>query len=145
MSKQIQAYFRTESEAEGARTTLQTYKVDQLEVGQLQDAIGKSANIIVPLVPWNVSGVGGTAPGSGPVGGAPVSPGAIVGTNALPGTERSEDLPAPEHDNWVDNTELTDSDYDDLKYVLSAKVNDADYDEVVQVLRKNQAFIERFE
>lgn len=46
MSKQIQAYFRTESEAEGARTTLQTYNIDQLEVGQLQDAIGRSTNIV---------------------------------------------------------------------------------------------------
>ncbi|MFC7681319.1 hypothetical protein [Paenibacillus sp. GCM10028914] len=145
MSKQIQAYFRTESEAEGARTTLQTYSIDHLEVGQLHENLGRSTNIIVPLVPWNITGVGGTAPGSGAAGGAAVAPGAVLGTKDLPGTERSEDLPEPERDEWVDRADLTDSDYDNLKYVLSGKVNDADYDEIVQVLRKNNAYVERFE
>lgn len=144
MSKQIQAYFRTENEAEGARTTLQTYKTDHLEVGQLQEAVGRGTNILVPLVPWNVAGVGGSTTGTGGVGGPAGAPGAIVGTRDVSNSERSEDVPA-DHDDWVDGADLTDADYDDLKYVLSAKVSDADYEDIVRKLRANNAYVERFD
>lgn len=145
MSKQIQAYFRTENEAEGARTTLQTYKTEHLEVGQLHEELGRGANIIVPLVPWNVSGVGGSVTGAGPVGSSPAAPGAVVETRASTGVERSEDQSTTEQDDWVDGAELTDSDYKDLRYVLSAKVDDTDYEEIVRILRTNNAYVERFE
>ncbi|WP_054958129.1 hypothetical protein [Paenibacillus dakarensis] len=141
MSKQIQAYFRTESEAEGARTSLQTYHVDQLEVGQLQESLGQRPNLIVPLVPWSLTGTGGGAMGTGTATGTIGNgPGAVV-----PVVPRPDDVPEADRDDWVDGDALSDSDYDDLKYVLSCKVSDAEYEEIVQVLRRKHAYVERFE
>lgn len=144
MSKQLQAYFRTEDEAEGARTTLLTYKTDHLEVSPLQEPVNKGVNIMVPLMPWHNSGTGSTVPSSGTVGGAG-APAAIVGSRALADGERSEDEPAPDPDDWVDAMELSDVDWNELRYVLTAKVSDADYEEIVRKLRASNAFVERFD
>ncbi|SMF89088.1 hypothetical protein SAMN05661091_4521 [Paenibacillus uliginis N3/975] len=145
MSKQIQAYFRTEDEAEGARMTLITYKTEKLEVGQLQEAVGRGTNILVPLVPLNAAGLGGSTTGTGSVGGVAGTAGAIVGTRDVTDLERSEDAPASEFDEWVDAADLIDADYRELKYVLSAKVNDTDYEDIVRMLRSNHAYVERFD
>lgn len=144
MSKQIQAYFRTEDEAEGARTSLMAYSTENLEVGQLQEAVGR-ANILVPLVPWNTGGVGGVTTGTGAVGGVAAAPGALVGTRITSDLDRSEDVPTTDNDKWVDPETFTDTDFSELKYVLSAKVSDEDYEDIVRALRSNNAFVERFD
>lgn len=38
MARRIQAYFRTEDDAESARTKLQTYSVSEMEIGELPEA-----------------------------------------------------------------------------------------------------------
>jgi hypothetical protein len=38
--------------------------------------------------------------------------------------------------------DVSSDDYDDLHYVLSAKVQDEDYDEIVHKLRSNNAYVE---
>ncbi|NMO96763.1 hypothetical protein [Paenibacillus lemnae] len=148
MSKHLQAYFRSEDEAESAKTTLLTYKTDQLEVSELQETVGRGANILVPLIPWSGAGSGGVTSGSGTVGN-PSGAGAVVGVQGVPAdNHRSEDEPVTEDDHdrdeWKD-ADLDDADFDDLKYVLTAKVNDADYESIVRKLRSNHAFIERFD
>lgn len=133
MSKQLQAYFRTEDEAEGARTTLLTYKTEHLEVSPLMDSLNRGTNILVPIIPWN-----GTAAGAGNAG---ASPGSAGGTG-LPAAV----VGAPDrNDDWVDNPDINDADFDDLKYTLTAKVRDEDYEEIIRKLRANNAFVERFE
>lgn len=144
MSKQLQAYFRTEDEAEGARTTLLTYKTEHLEVSPLQEPVNRGVNIMVPLMPWHGSGTGSAVPSSGTIGGAG-APAAIVGTRAVADGERGEDEPAPDQDDWVDATDLSDVDWNELRYVLTAKVGDADYEDIVRKLRASNAFVERFD
>ncbi|AYB45762.1 hypothetical protein [Paenibacillus lautus] len=149
MSRQIQAYFRTEDDAEGARTRLLTYNTEQLEVGQLQDSVRGGGNILVPLVPWGNAGTGGATAGAttmGAPGGVVGAPGVIVGARD---TSRdiaqdqlgSDDLPG---DGWRE-ADVTDGDYDDLRYTLSVKVRDEDYDQIVHDLRANNAYVERFD
>lgn len=51
MSKHIQAYFCSEDQAEGARSHLIPYGIEQLEVGKLEKGIGRSSNLLVPFAP----------------------------------------------------------------------------------------------
>ena len=53
----------------------------------------------------------------------------------------SDDLPG---DGWRE-ADVTDGDYDDLRYTLSVKVRDEDYDQIVHDLRANNAYVERFD
>lgn len=140
MSKQLQAYFRTEDEAEGARTTLLTYKTEQLEVSPLMDPMNRGANILVPIIPWN-----GTAAGAGNAGASAGSAGGTGIPAAVVGARADEDGAPDRNDDWVDNPDIKDTDFDDLKYTLTAKVRDEDYEEIIRKLRANNAFVERFE
>lgn len=148
MSKQIQAYFRTEDEAEGARTSLLTYHTEQLEVGQLQDPIRSGTNILVPLVPWNNSGTAGATMGAGTAaapGGVIGAPGVVIGGDrALTGDLAEDRADGDRTDGWRE-ADVTDRDYGELKYALSVKVRDEDYDAIVHKLRANHAYVERFD
>ncbi|WP_339271638.1 hypothetical protein MKY48_08375 [Paenibacillus sp. FSL W8-0187] len=151
MSRQIQAYFRTEDDAEGARTRLLTYNTEQLEVGQLQDPVRGGGNILVPLVPWGNSGTGGATAGAttmGAPGGVVGAPGVIVGSrDADDSRDKAQDRPHGDDtlgDAWRE-ADVTDRDYDDLRYTLSVKVRDEDYDQIVHDLRANNAYVERFD
>lgn len=71
MAKQIQAYFRTEDEAEGARASLQAYRTEHLEVGALDETLGRETRVLIPLVPYNNTGsvsTGGSAGAAIPAG-----------------------------------------------------------------------------
>lgn len=145
MAKHIQAYFRTEDDAEGARTSLQTFRTEQLEVGQLDDAIGREQKLMVPLVPYNTAGAAGTngAMGVGSSPGVPASENVIpvvapVDRDADGGTrERVNE----DHD-MLNASNISTTDFGDLRYVLSAKVNDEDYNEIIHKLRSNGAYVE---
>ena len=45
----------------------------------------------------------------------------------------------------LDAADVTSADYDDLHYVLSAKVRDEDYDAIVHKLRSNHAYVEELD
>ncbi|MCM3785583.1 hypothetical protein M3231_21695 [Neobacillus mesonae] len=145
MSKRIQAYFRTEDDAEGARTSLQVFATEQLEVGTLDSSIGRSSRILIPLVPQNnVGGVNST----GAVGTA-------AGTQAeavIPVvTDRDRDDVAAANINGnregglLNAEDVSSDDYDDLRYVLSAKVRDDEYDQIVNKIRSNGGYVEVFD
>lgn len=140
MSKMIQAYFRTEDDAEGARTSLLAYKTEQLEVGALQEGLSSRAHLLVPIVPWTTNGDGGSAGTNGFFGGGPVV-GVRPPRDTLPNDAAADHEPVTA--DAAD--ELTDSDYDGLRYVLSAQVQDEDYEEIVQKLRENHAYVERMD
>ncbi|MFK4303560.1 MULTISPECIES: hypothetical protein [unclassified Paenibacillus] len=146
MEKQIQAYFRTEDEAEGARSSLQAYRTEHLEVGALDDALGRDTRVLIPMLPYNNTGTAGAAI---PVAGA-------YSENIIPEAENGEaDRGTARRDLNEDRSGTTDhdtgllhatdvyinGDQDELRYVLSAKVNDADYDEVVHKLRSNRGYV----
>ncbi|WP_025720219.1 hypothetical protein [Paenibacillus polymyxa] len=156
MAKQIQAYFRTEDEAEGARASLQAYRTEHLEVGALDDALGRETRVLIPLVPYNNTGsvsTGGSA-------GAAIPAAGVYGENILPDAKDdqinsgSAQRDLDEDRNGTTNHDggllrATDvyinGDQDELRYVLSAKVNDADYDEVIYKLRSNRGYVSQLD
>ncbi|WP_431087335.1 hypothetical protein [Paenibacillus sp. 8b26] len=152
MAKQIQAYFRTEDEAEGARASLQVYRTEHLEVGALDDALGRDTRVLIPLVPYNNTGAASMSGAAG----AAIPAAGVYGENIIPEVENGEAGRGPaRRDLNEDRSGTTDhdtgllhatdvyinGDQDELRYVLSAKVNDADYDEVVHKLRSNRGYI----
>ncbi|MFB5268031.1 hypothetical protein ACE41H_14790 [Paenibacillus enshidis] len=120
MPTQIQAYFKTEDEAEGARTSLQAYRTEHLEVGQLGGTLGRDKRLLIPFVPYNT-----------------------VGSMNTGGARRQDlqDTPGLLDAMGVFSSE----DNDKLRYVLSAQVNNADYEEIVRKLRANHAYVDRFD
>ncbi|MDO7908096.1 hypothetical protein Q5741_16940 [Paenibacillus sp. JX-17] len=152
MAKQIQAYFKTEDQAEGARTSLQAYRTEHLEVGKLDSAIGRDRRLIIPLVPYNNSGSMNTA---GAVGFTGAAGAGSYANNVVPVVAENdrdisrEDAPnsdaPPSDDNLLGAGEVDPDDYNDLTYVLSAKVSDEDYEAIVQKLRQNNAYVESFD
>ncbi|WP_411343479.1 hypothetical protein ACE3MZ_17870 [Paenibacillus sp. WLX1005] len=150
MTQHIQAYFRTEDQAQGAQTSLQTFNVKNLEVGRLDKQISQGSRVLVPLVPLNAGGAagGGTASGvSAGVGpGTVVPPTAIIDEDGKRNEVTDDDTANRRNDadGWSAFS-ATDKDYDDLKYVLSATVMEADVEAVVEKLRTNNAFVEVLE
>lgn len=146
MPKQIQAYFKTEDEAEGARTSLQAYWTEHLEVGRLDGTLGRDRRLLIPFVPYNTAGSMNTGGAAGAVAaGTGYSDRAIpvVSDGNEEGVRREELQDTP---GLLDATDVFSSeDNDKLQYVLSAKVHDADYEEIVSKLRANHAYVDRFD
>ncbi|NGZ73698.1 hypothetical protein [Saccharibacillus alkalitolerans] len=146
MSKHIQAYFKTESEAEGARMSLMTFNTEQLEVGELQGGVGYGndgnggGRVVVPLVPLS-----GTT-NAGFNGGAAVGGGSTIGEHAVPvpAHRESGDLGGQpiDEDDLDDNYEnASDDDLKDLTHTLSVKVKDEDFRDVVRKIRRNHGYV----
>ena len=76
------------------------------------------------------------------------APGVIVGSrDANDSRDIAQDRPHDDDtlgDAWRE-ADVTDRDYDDLRYTLSVKVRDEDYDQIVHDLRANNAYVERFD
>lgn len=152
MSKHIQAYFRTEDEAESARTRLVGYRMDNLEIGRLEENIGRDRDILIPIVPiGNSTGMyAGGAMTAGGATGPYTTQGAVPLNN--PDTEDSvaerdirEDKPVNNDQDFGTYDSIADADYDDLNYVLSARVDDQSYEEIVQKLRSEGAYVEHLD
>lgn len=147
MSKHIQAYFSSEDQAEGARSSLIPYGLEQLEVGKLEKGIGRSSNLLVPFAPIqnaNSTASGGMIPSSG-----------FAGTTSTQGTvpfvinnddvnaSSNEDTKDGVKDNGLQGDIINDEgDVSSLRYVLSAKARDEQYEEVVSKLRTLGAYVE---
>lgn len=152
MAKHIQAYFKSEDQAEGARTSLLSFEAEQIEVGRLEQSIGRDSSILVPFVPVNNSATGGTygAVGyPGAAGGQGVIP-VVAPNNALSdedieGEQSARGREMQEADPVVDLNDFGDDDYDSLKYVLSVKVQEKDYDAAVHKLRSQGAFVAKLD
>lgn len=158
MAKHIQAYFRNEDDAEGARTSLLTFETEQVEVGALENSIGRNDNLLVPFMPINggVSYGGGTAGVSGlpstasAQGVVPVVPPVVSRQDSVNGEEPVRDeLPERREDGVIDPvldvSPYSDEDYSNLKYVLSLKTKDEDYEMIIHKLRGMGAFVERLD
>lgn len=142
MSKHIQAYFTSEDQAEGARSSLITYQLEQLEVGSLEKAIGRSSNLLIPFAPLeNVSTFAATGmnPSSG-FASTTASQGVVPLVTDLDNNNKSHNEDR-EEDEAVTQMVEPDDNEGDLKYVLSAKVEDHNYDEVVHKLRSLGAYV----
>lgn len=154
MAKFIQAYFRNEDEAEGARTSLLTFETEQVEVGALDASIGRNGNLLVPFIPIN-----GTASNGGGIAGVSGGPSTTAAQGVIPvvskqssvneeGTIRDE-LPERQEGEGVNPvlnvSSYSNEDYDSLKYVLSLKAKEEDYEMIIHKLRGMGAFVERLD
>ncbi|WP_223069229.1 hypothetical protein [Paenibacillus caui] len=153
MSRHIQAYFRTEDDAEGAKIRLAAYPLEHLEAGRLEEGMGRNRNILIPILPFGtITGMyaGGVSTlGSIPAVFAAHSTASVADAGET-GAQRDirEDRPEDDNDTWgtvplaQDTFGGDGSGYEDLKYVLSAKVKDVHFEEVVNKLRSEGAFVE---
>ncbi|ANS75465.1 hypothetical protein AWM70_13315 [Paenibacillus yonginensis] len=152
MSRHIQAYFKTEDDAESARTRLIGYSLENLEVGRLEGGIGNDREILIPIAPvGSTPGMyaGGAQTAGGGSGGVYTTQSAIPLNNVKDNdteAERDRREDRPEQDDLELGTyPISNDDYNDLQYVLSARVNEQQYEEVVQKLRSEGAYVERFD
>lgn len=118
MTRPVQAYFNTESEAEDAKILLQTLAADMLEGGETGDEHLNGVRFIAPF-----TAAQGTLGGSGAIN---MGAGAAI-TNTTPivgglDTNKQENL-------------------NDLRYVLSGKVRDEDFDEAVTMIQRNNGHV----
>lgn len=149
MTRRIQAYFRTESEAEGAKTALIPYSVEALEISQLTDPLDsgrdRRPNLLLPLVPYNNSVItGGTMGVAGTAG-------ALSGAAVVPAVVDNDDEGLRRADVDADNDILRDTNVNDdvdlseVHIVMSLKTTEEHYNEVVETLRGKHAYVEVFE
>ncbi|GAB6990905.1 hypothetical protein [Paenibacillus pini] len=145
MTKQIQAYFNTEDEAESAKTKLLSFKTENLEVGSLGAPLGRTNRVLLPIAPVNMAGNMNMGGAVGSMG----VPGAAYGEPGVPIVEDLDHKPddrdlEPRNDSVIDASD-SDPDLSHLNYVLSAKVEEDEYDDIVQKLRSNGAHVEVFD
>lgn len=114
MTQSIQAYFRTENDAEDVRILLQKYDTEWLEIGELLGEGGVDS-LTVPLA------AGIQPDGSGSTGAVTLA-GSSAGLDPLFGASLDDEA-------------------DRYHYVLSVQVKDEDYDEVVQVIESNKGYV----
>lgn len=154
MSKHIQAYFRTEDDAEGARSRLVSFSVEHLEVGRIAEDLGASRNLLIPTVPF------GSTAGMYSGGAQATTNVSAVFMTQNPSVTRVENASEAQRDIHQDRPEdlevglgeypVSDRDYEgeeyrNLAYVLSGKVSDEDCDEVVKRLRSEGGYVEVLE
>ena len=144
MSKHIQAYFRNEDEAEGARASLMAFQANDVEVGRLTDSVARSDWAAPAFYPMSNNGY---TVGTGP------------GTMSAQGLFHVVDMGGGDVRDDLDGSNSTDADHGDtvrddarddaaadatdrFQYTLSAKVSDAQYEQAVLKLRSMGAYIE---
>ncbi|MCM3272523.1 hypothetical protein [Paenibacillus elgii] len=138
MSRPIQAYFHTENEAEDVRIKLQTYRVEQVEIGQLDEAPDRDMPLLFPIA---IAVVGtGTIPAG--VGYAGSEAGLIAATGAATagaylGFRTLDEAGHDKDGDGVDDREL--------RYALSAKVAEEQYDEIVDLIRRHQGHVAKLD
>ncbi|WP_379134974.1 hypothetical protein [Paenibacillus sp. sgz500958] len=135
MTRRIQAYFRTEDEAEGAKTALIAYNVEGLDVWPLTDPLDQGR--------FNTTAMAGTAVGT--TGGSGSPPAAAI----VPGFTSSEVFDDRDHrapDGEIrESSDVRDGDLKNLHYVMELKAPEEHYNEVVHILRGKHAFVEVFD
>ncbi|MEK8132862.1 hypothetical protein WMW72_33775 [Paenibacillus filicis] len=124
MSQHIQAYFHNESDAEHVRSLLQTYPIEQIEVGAIEEAPDHSL-LLFPLgaAVGSSNAAIGAAGASYPSGSTGGTAAAFVGLN------EAERISHDANNDGVDDREH--------HYALSAHVKEGDYREVVDLIRSN--------
>lgn len=68
MMKNVQAYFQSEDQVEGARASLLPYRTEQVEAGHVEESVAANDNLIVPLLPVSTGTMStGGSPGTVPI------------------------------------------------------------------------------
>ncbi|WP_028596059.1 hypothetical protein [Paenibacillus assamensis] len=138
--KHIQAYTRTENEAESLRIPLISLGIQQqhIEIGRLEEPFGQGQLLLAPIPsnPGGVSYAGGSAmhpAGSGV--------GVVINNDETERSEQSEgQVPGiVEDERYPEEREQAP---DDLSYAISVKVDVNHYIEALKLLRRQGAYVE---
>ncbi|MCY9512926.1 flagellar basal body rod protein [Paenibacillus apiarius] len=143
--KRIQAYTRTEDEAESLRTRLVTVEASNIEVGELEESVDGRALLFAPLATSNLNGstyVGGVD-SFAPAGVMFARDDDNIAASAPPTTDSigEEADFSPEQVSISEPTSAP----DDLRYVVAAKVEHSRYDEAVLLIREHGGYVETFD
>ncbi|OBZ19234.1 hypothetical protein A8L34_06855 [Bacillus sp. FJAT-27264] len=144
MARRIQAYFKTEDDALGAKTALIAYNVEGLEVWPLNDRLGQDSRFLLPVIPLGNSALAAGGFSTSGTSGAPGAGAALVASTGIP--ESVEDVESRGIEgNTGEEGELSDEELGELRYIMELKVDEDRYNEVIQILRGKQAYVERFD
>jgi len=144
VSKDIQAYFRNEDEAEGARASLMALQANDVEVERLSDSLAHSDGSGPAFFPMSNNGfIVGSGPGMMTAQG--LFQVADLGDGELHidldgGNSEDSDHADTLRNDVLDDTESVDTDR--FQYTLSAKVSDDQYENIVHKLRSLGAYIQ---
>lgn len=154
MSKKIQAYFKTENEAQDVQIRLHTYNVKKLEMGEISDNVGDGIPLIIPYVAGTSTttpaGTGAFASGDS----VSAADSGVIGPFIALDQIRHEGNPEIARDrerqrfNEKENDDrgrLDDfyiGDRRELRYIVSGEVKDSEYEDVVSIIRHNGGHIE---
>lgn len=144
MSKHIQAYFRNEDEAEGARASLIAVTTAEVEVGRLSDSVAASDWSAPAFYPMSNNGFT-VASGPGTMSAQGLFHVVDMGDGEVRGDlDGSNSFDADRGETVRDDVldEAVTDETDEYQYVLSTKVSDEQYESVVHKLRSLGAFIE---
>ncbi|BFH12471.1 flagellar basal body rod protein [Paenibacillus melissococcoides] len=137
--KRIQAYTRTEDDAETMRTRLTAAGAANIEVGELGGPFVSKQMLFAPFITGNANG-------SAYNGGiSAVGPGGLV-TTRDDGQEALTTTPATELTDNEGGADTASSERreppDGLRYVVTATVEEGDYDAIVRLIRENNGYFE---
>lgn len=133
MSKIIQAYFRTEDEAESARIKLMTFETNNMEVGRLDDTLDTRRILLFPYAAATTSGYSsGTGMGAGIAGERGI--GSVAAYNILEGEQDPNEI--------YDEDEVEEMSVEEFNYVLTAHVKEEEYKDIVRIIRQNRGSVE---
>jgi hypothetical protein len=166
MSRRIQAYFKTENDAEDVRVRLQGYGASEIEVGQVENHDGVG-NFLFPLavsgavVPAGVGGIGaggatgstmGATPGLAAIiaSGAVKDNGGILGDGSINNNDSDADRVTQNREgNHFANPVAADDnagvDASGHKYLVSASVSEENYDSVLGVIANYDGLLEQID
>ncbi|MFF2910513.1 hypothetical protein [Paenibacillus sp. NPDC057934] len=144
MARRIQAYFKTEDDALGAKTALIAYNVEGLEVWPLNDRLGQDLRFLLPVIPLGNSALAAGGFSTSGTSGAPGAGAALVASTGIP--ESVDDVESRGFEGSTgEEAKLSGEELGELRYIMELKVDEARYNEVIQILRSKQAYVERFD
>ncbi|MCP3775142.1 hypothetical protein NLX71_17870 [Paenibacillus sp. MZ04-78.2] len=136
MSRPIQAYFHTENEAEDVRIKLQTYQVEQVEIGKLDEAPDRDTPLLFPIA---IAGTGTIPVGVGYAGSeaGPIAATGVAAAGAYLGFRTLDEAGHDKDGDGVDDRKL--------RYALSTKVAAEQYDEIVDLIRRHRGHVAKLD
>lgn len=134
LMKKVQAYTRTESEAETLSTHLQALGANNVETGSLEEPLDDDFMLMVPLpVNGGTNVMGTTMPASGA---------AVVNRHSHARAEAANRALDEDLVPIVALHPVRTAAPKDLMHVVSCSIDEQDYDEAVEMIRMNGGYVE---
>ncbi|WP_040952102.1 hypothetical protein [Gorillibacterium massiliense] len=145
MTRNLQAYFPTESDAADARVRLQANGASDIEMSDLNEGVPREVPLIAPYSfgAMNGSAAYGTGIPAAPASVLTMGEGGAAG-HVIEEDQLDRNTPRdrrPIFGVGPYSLDLFDGDRDGLNHVLAAKVPDDRYEEIVDYIRANKGYV----